>query len=148
MLKILYSLIIIFLLVLFFLFGIFTASILEPIIYAPSNYINESQIYFYEDKVCIDIINASLGNYAGTGSMRAVLDENSNGIKIPIKQTNINLGDIVTYKDGNDLIIHRVVDIKIKDSQTYYLMKGDRNSHVDGWINESQMVYKTIAIIY
>ncbi len=121
---------------------------------APSDYINESQIQIFDDKFCVEVPNTHLTSYTATNSMLSTLDDKSNGIEIPANQTQINVGDIVAYRssDKNEthLIAHRIIEIK-NDSQnkTIYLLKGDNNGFMaDGWINESQIVWKTISIIY
>jgi len=139
-----------------FLIGLYLGKV--DIRYAPSNYLNESQIHVYNDSVCIDLENPHLTSYANSGSMRPTLDENSNGIRIPVTdKIKVNLGDIITYKNNgifkseNDsqLIVHRVVGIRKVDDEEQYLMLGDNNKGIsDGWINRSQIIYKTIGIIY
>ena len=123
---------------------------------APSDYINRSQIEVYQDKFCVLVNDSRVMNYAATGSMIPVLNENANGIEIQANKSIINIGDIVAYEnDGkfehlNDssLIIHRVINKKIENGIIYYLMLGDNNFNVDGWINESRILWKTISIIY
>ena len=49
---------------------------------APFDFIKENQIQVFDDKIVINVENASLSRYAPTGSMLPVLDEGSNGIRI------------------------------------------------------------------
>lgn len=116
---------------------------------APSQTISRENIDVYDDRIVIMIDNASLGRYASTGSMKPVLDENSKGIRIkPKSESEIAVGDIVTYNRNGELIIHRVIE-KGKDSNgTYFVLKGDNNYSNDGKIRFSEIVYKTVGVLY
>jgi signal peptidase I len=120
---------------------------------APSDFIKEKDIKIYEDKIIIDISGASLSRYAPTGSMKPLLDEGSNGIRIvPSSEDEINIGDIITFKqnidENNYLIVHRVIE-KGEDLQgTYFITKGDNNSLNDGKVRFSEIKYLTIGILY
>jgi len=116
---------------------------------APSNYLNRSDIIIYSDKVCLNISNASVSNYADSGSMKNTLDENSNGIWIEITSPNdVHIGDIVSYSKGNDTIIHRVIGIENKSNETFFKLKGDNNNFPDPIVNYSQLKEKTIILVY
>ena len=116
---------------------------------APSDFIKESQIQVYEDKIVINLNGSSLSRYADTGSMKPILDENSNGIRImPENENQINVGDIITFKQGSDLIVHRVIEKGFDSQGTYFITKGDNNSISDGKIRFSQIRYKTIGILW
>ncbi len=116
---------------------------------APSNFIEKEQIEVYNDKVVINVKDASIGEYANTGSMKPVLDENSNGIRIkPLSEKDINVGDIISYKNGNRLIIHRVVDKGVDEEGVYFITKGDNNNYFDGKVRFKDVEYKTIGIIW
>lgn len=116
---------------------------------APGDWINEKQIEIQKDKIIINIENASLGRYAATGSMIPVLDDKSNGIRIiPQSEEEINIGDIISFEQRNNLIIHRVIE-KGKDEQgTYFITKGDNSPIVDGKIRFSQIKYVTIGVLW
>lgn len=116
---------------------------------APSDFLTEDQIQIFDDKIVINIQNAELSRYAATGSMKPILDENSNGIRvIPVSEEDINVGDIITFKQDNYLIIHRVIE-KGKDSNgTYFITRGDNNLISDEKIRFDDIKYKTIGILY
>ena len=87
---------------------------------APGNWIKEDQIHVYENIVVIDIEDASLSRYAPTGSMLPVLDKDSNGIRIvPESEEQIGIGDIITFEQDNQFIVHRVID-KGEDEKGVY----------------------------
>ena len=84
--------------------------------------------------------------------MKPLLDEGSNGIRIvPSSEDEINIGDIITFKqnidENNYLIVHRVIE-KGEDLQgTYFITKGDNNSLNDGKVRFSEIKYlKTVQI--
>lgn len=115
----------------------------------PFDFIKENQIEIYPDKVIIRVENASMGSYAPTGSMKPVLDSDSNGIRIvPKSENDIHLGDIISFQKNNELIIHRVVEKGIDGQGVYFITKGDNNSIDDGKIRFKQIKYLTIGIIW
>ena len=116
---------------------------------APSNWINENQIKIENNKITISIENASLSRYAATGSMKPVLDENSNGIRIvPESAEEIKVGDIVTFSKGNDLIVHRVIEKGEDEKGKWFITKGDNSEISDGKIYFSDIKYVTIGVLY
>jgi hypothetical protein len=116
---------------------------------APSNAIEEKDIRVYEDRIVISIDNAKISRYAPTGSMIPILDEHANGIKIvPADENEINVGDIITFRQGTDLIVHRVVQKGVDDQGIYFITKGDNNSVVDGKVRFDMIDSKTIGILY
>lgn len=116
---------------------------------APSDFIQEKDIKIYEDKIVIEVPGISLSRYAPTGSMIPVLDEGSNGIRIvPSSEEDINIGDIITFKQDSYLIVHRVVE-KGEDSKgVYFITKGDNNSLNDGKVRFKDIKYITIGVLY
>jgi len=116
---------------------------------APKDIIKENQIEIYDDKVVINVKGASMSHYAATGSMKPTFDENANGIRIvPSSEEEIQVGDIITYKSGEDLIVHRVIEIGKDSNGTYFIPKGDNNSISDGKIRFKDIKYITIAMIW
>jgi len=115
----------------------------------PGDDIKEEDIIITDDEIILKIKDCSISRYADTGSMLPVLDENSNGIRIPVySEKDINLGDIVTFKTKEGLIVHRVIEIG-EDSEGWYIMtKGDNNSISDGKIRFNQIKYKTIGVLW
>ena len=116
---------------------------------APSNFINEKDIKIYGDKIVIEVPGASLSRYAPTGSMKPVLDEGSNGIRVvPESENDIEIGDIITFRQDNFLIVHRVVDMGTDSEGTYFITKGDNNSITDGKVRFKDIKYITIGVIW
>ncbi len=116
---------------------------------APFDFVEENQIKIYNDKIVIDIKDASLSRYAPTGSMKPVLDQGSNGIRIvPKSKDEIHIGDIITFKQDNYLIVHRVIEIGSDVDGLYFITKGDNNSISDGKVRFEDIKYITIGVIW
>ncbi|MEM0465754.1 MAG: signal peptidase I [Candidatus Pacearchaeota archaeon] len=116
---------------------------------APFDHIKENQIEVYNDRVVIYVNNASMSKYAATGSMKPTFDENANGIRIvPKSPEDIHIGDIITYSDGKNLIVHRVIEIGEDSKGIYFITKGDNNTVSDGKIRFSDIKFITIGIIW
>lgn len=116
---------------------------------SPFDFVKEEQIQIYNDKIIIYIDDASLSRYAATGSMIPVLDKDSNGIRIkPKSEQDIHIGDIITFKQDNHLIVHRVIDKGTDEQGIYFITKGDNNSESDGKIRFNNIEYITIGVIW
>ena len=116
---------------------------------SPGDWIKDSQIHVYENAVVIDIENAGISRYAPTGSMKPILDENSNGIRIvPENPSQIEIGDIITFEQDGELIIHRVVDKGTDEDGVYFITQGDNNNITDGKVRFEDVRYVTIGILW
>ena len=115
----------------------------------PGDWIPKERIKIEKDRVIIYVENAKLSSYAPTGSMLPTLGENANGIKIvPTSPEEIKIGDIITFKRNNILMVHRVIS-KGEDSKgDYFVTKGDNNSETDGKVYWEDVESVTIALIY
>lgn len=123
--------------------------LLDYNIQAPRDWVDKNQIDVYEDFVVIRVPGASVSSYADTGSMRPVLDAGANGIRIvPESEDKIDIGDIVTFKQGNYLIVHRVVDKGTDQNGTYFVTKGDFNDIDDGKVRFEDIRYVTVGVIW
>lgn len=115
----------------------------------PYDYIDESQIEVYDEKIVINVAGASIGRYAPTGSMKPILDHNSNGIRvIPENEDDIHVGDIISFELKDSLIIHRVIDKGSDSKGAYFITKGDNNQVSDGKIRFEQIKYKTVGVLW
>lgn len=116
---------------------------------SPSDWITEDQIKVGRNEVTIDLKGATISRYADTNSMDPVLDENSNGIEIPArKPSQIQEGDIITYKMDQELIVHRVKEIGNDKKGWYCIPKGDNNRSSDDKIRFEDIEYITVGILY
>lgn len=116
---------------------------------APGDWIAKDSIHVYENAIVIDIDDASLSEYAPSGSMKPTLDKDSNGIRIiPKSDEQIKIGDIITFEKENDLIVHRVIEKGQDENGTWFITQGDNNSGDDGKIRFSDIRYVTIGVLY
>lgn len=116
---------------------------------SPSDHITNDQITVYPDEIVIKVPGAAISNYAPTGSMLPVLNEYANGIRIkPKSADDIKVGDIISFKRDNSLIVHRVIKKDVDEQGVYFITKGDNNGLNDGKVRFDQVEYLTIGIIY
>lgn len=116
---------------------------------SPSDYVKESDIQIFKDRIVIFVDGASLSSYAPTGSMKPMFDAESNGIRIkPLSEDDINIGDIISFKKNNILIVHRVIEKNLDEEGIYFITKGDNNLLNDGKVRFKDIEYKTIGILY
>ena len=73
-----------------------------------------------------------------TGSMEPNI--NMGELIIVKENKEYNLGDVITYYDGNVFITHRVID----KSENVYLTKGDMNNEYDEKVNYGNIIGKVI----
>ncbi len=152
--------------ILVFLMGFITAHILSlgplfvearaPEQYSPSDWINESQIHVYSDKVLINVSGAEWAKFADTNSMDPFLDKGANALQLkPTSAEEIHLGDVISYHRFNpktleeEHIIHRVVFKGEDEDGVYFVAKGDNNPVSDpGKIRFEDIDRVLFAIIY
>ena len=115
----------------------------------PSNHVDEENIIIMSDRIILKIPNATLSNYKDTGSMGPFLNSGANGIRIvPSSEEAINVGDIVSYRVGDFLVVHRVVEKGNDGDGVYFIVQGDNNLISDGKIRFSDIEYVTVGIIW
>ncbi len=121
----------------------------EKTLSAPYDFIKEDQIIAYENKIVLEIENYSLSRYAPSKSMVPVLDSGANGIGIkPKSEDDLHVGDIITFKQGDNLIVHRIVEKGLDEDGWFFITKGDNNNITDGKIRFSQIDSVLVALIY
>jgi len=77
-----------------------------------------------------------------TGSMHGTIEA---GDWIIIKNSrDVNIGDIVTYRHGNDFVTHRIIE----SYKGTYVTKGDANNAKDDPIDQSQIVGRVVKILH
>jgi signal peptidase I len=99
---------------------------------SPQDWISQSDILVYNDRVEINLEGAKWATFADTNSMDPFLDEGANAIQVtPKRPEDLAIGDIITYDYNGRKIIHRIVDIQ-QDSLGYkFTVKGDNNAAPD-----------------
>jgi len=122
----------------------------SPEIDSPGDWIKENQINVYNDKVTLDIEKATWAKFTNTNSMDPFIDEGSNAIEIlPEDPEKINVGDVISYRSKDKIIIHRVID-KGKDLDgIYYIVKGDNNTFSDPYkVRYNDVKGVVVVVIY
>ena len=73
----------------------------------------------------------ALSNFRGN-SMRPTLTEGMQILVEKIESKDVKLADIILYRRGNSMVVHRVIRILQKDSRRVFITKADAHSyHVD-----------------
>jgi signal peptidase I len=87
--------------------------------------------------VSIGIIWFSVGIFPvypsviATGSMQPLIDPGDVILVKKIDRNDVQIGEVIQFKDGDIDISHRVIDIIEKEGKTLYVTKGDNNSVED-----------------
>jgi len=118
--------------------------------YSPSDRISENDIEVYDNKIVINLQDATWAKYADTNSMDPVLDKGANGIEIkPSFESQLKIGDIISYKSGSGLIVHRITKTGYDKDGWYAITKGDNNAIEDpAKVRFSQINGVLVALIY
>ncbi|MGV8150794.1 MAG: hypothetical protein ACP5NV_03650 [Candidatus Woesearchaeota archaeon] len=112
-----------------------------PALIAPENIIIDG------NRIIITLENSSLSVFADTSSMLPIINHNTKAIQI--KPDVLNIGDIISYEEGEDIIIHRIVDIGTDSEGIYYITKGDNNNAVDPIkVRYDNIRGKVVVLIY
>jgi len=115
----------------------------------PGDFLINKDVLVYSDEIVVKIPNARLANYKDTGSMIPVLGAGMNGIIVsPESEEDINIGDIVSFWKGGDIVVHRVVEKEVDALGTYFITKGDRNDFNDGKIRFEEIEGLLVGVIY
>ncbi len=117
---------------------------------SPSNYILQDQVRVFNTHVTLDIENVKWAKFKDTGSMLPIINKDSFALQIePQCPRDINVGDIVSYKRNEDIIIHRVVHAGEDHEGPYFVLRGDNNPVNDpGKVRCEQIDRKVIGILY
>lgn len=95
---------------------------------SPHDRIKPAQIKVYDDKIVLEIKKSFLVSFAPTKSMDPVLDVEANAIEIkPESPEDIFVGDIIAYQNGDEVIVHRVIEVGYDENGWFAITKGDNN---------------------
>ncbi len=121
-----------------------------PELSSPSDWINEKQIKVYDNKVVIDLLSPIWAKFTDTNSMDPFIDENSHAIEVlPSDLNSINAGDVISYQEGSNIFIHRVISKGTDNEGIYFVVKGDNISLRDFLkIRSNQVRGVVVAVIY
>jgi signal peptidase I len=116
---------------------------------SPSDFIKEDQISFEDGKIIISLDHAVLSRYTNSESMLPILGKDSTGIGIkPNSSDEINVGDIVSFKQDNQIIVHRIIEKGIDKEGVYFITKGDNSNEKDNMIRFKDIDSVLVAILY
>lgn len=124
-------------------------------IYSPTNtasppeIISKDKVLVKDNEIILYINNATLSQYYNTNSMYPTLDKNTKGIKIvPKDEKEIKVGSIISFREGEKTIAHRVIKIGEDGNGAYFITKGDNNSFEDKKIRFENIEYLLVGIIF
>lgn len=81
-------------------------------------------------------------------SMKPVLSINDIVIVKKIDTNELKVGDIISFKDGNSIVTHRINEVVIDNNEKSFITKGDNNNTVDSDIISTNLIEgKVISII-
>jgi len=116
---------------------------------APSDWVAEDDIVVLDDRIILRIADATVSNYAATGSMRPLFDIGANGIRVvPSNEGEIGVGDIVSFRKFGRLVVHRVVEKGVDSEGVYFVTKGDNNFVGDGKVRFEEIEFVTVGVIF
>ncbi len=119
---------------------------------APKDRITEDQIRMSDGTIVIKLAGATIGKLEDTGSMKPLLDANSNTLMIkPERAEDIKEGDIIAYhsEEAAGLVVHRVVKRGIDENGWFAIAKGDNSKANDTQkVRFSQIKYVVVGILY
>ena len=115
----------------------------------PSDWVHNDNIFVFDDEIVLKIENATISTYEPTGSMEPVLGTGASGIRIvPRSESQINTGDIISFRQDGELIVHRVIEKGFNDNGVYFITKGDNNGFSDEKIRFEDIEYVTVGVIW
>lgn len=117
---------------------------------SPSDWIKQEQIRVSKNGVVLNVRNPFWAEFANTNSMDPFIDEQANAIEIsPKDPAAINIGDVISYKSEQEMIIHRVIQKSMDEQGIYFIVKGDNNPIADPVkVRFSDIQGVVVAVIY
>jgi signal peptidase len=80
-----------------------------------------------------------------TGSMTPAIAPGDMIISKEVMPLSINVGDVITYKENDTIITHRVIEKKEENENYVFITKGDANNIKDeNYIKENQIIGKIV----
>ncbi|MFH1787571.1 MAG: signal peptidase I [archaeon] len=115
---------------------------------APHDFISEENIIANSEGIILEIKNYTISKYSSE-SMIPVFDSGANGIGIkPKNEEEVHVGDIITFRQSENLIVHRVVEKGFDEEGIFFITKGDNNDLTDGKVRFSEIDSVLVALIY
>jgi len=121
----------------------------ENRIVAPHDFISEENIKIYPDKIVLEIENYTISKYSNSTSMIPVFDSGANGVGIkPKSEDELHVGDIITFRQNETLIVHRIIEVGMDGEGWFCITKGDSNNFRDEKVRFSEVDSVLVALIY
>jgi hypothetical protein len=124
----------------------------QSLLDTPADRVSEKDIHVFDDKIILDIKNASWASFTPTHSMEPLLSEKAHGIEVkPTSSSNLEVGDVISYNSDftTGLVIHRIIETGYDDKGWYAIVKGDNNSEQDpGKVRFDDINGVLIGVIY
>jgi len=118
----------------------------------PADRVAENQIHVYDDRIILDVRNASWASFTPTKSMEPLISEKAHGIELkPKSPSDLKIGDVISYNSEftTGIVIHRIIKTGFDEQGWYAVVKGDNNAEQDpGKVRFEQVNGVLIGIIY
>lgn len=75
-----------------------------------------------------------------TGSMRPSLNPGDIVIVKDVDSNNLRKGDVITFKDGQVLVTHRIDEVVTENGEVFFRTKGDANNTTDSELVDSEQI--------
>ncbi len=75
-----------------------------------------------------------------SGSMQPYLDIGDIVIVKNAKEEDLKIGDVISYREGKDVITHRIKEINIQNDEKLYVTRGDNNNTDDSNLVKYEMI--------
>ena len=126
-----------------------TGFVVSEKVYEPYDFMKEEMISANSEGVFLKIDNAVFSRFADSGSMSPVLGKDATGIGFkPLNEEDIHVGDIVSFWQEEQLIVHRVIEKGIDSEGVYFVTQGDNNFSSDGKVRFLQIDSVIVAVVY
>ena len=130
-------------------FGGITGFFVEDKNPVPSDFISEKDIIADNDSITFFIDNPVLSRYENSESMAPFLGKGATGVGFkPESSEDIRVGDVVSFWQDGNIIVHRVIEKGIDKQGVYFITKGDDNYINDGKIRFEEIDSVLVAVIY
>jgi len=99
---------------------------------SPADRISREQVKVFSDRIILNISNATWAQFLDTNSMDPVLNSGAMSIEVvPDSPSDIQVGDIISYRQDDYYIVHRVIETGYDDSGWFCRTKGDNSPWPD-----------------
>jgi hypothetical protein len=121
---------------------------------SPSDRLKQSDVHVTNSRVVIDAVPGRVFEsavFTNTNSMDPLIDDGSQALQIvPLSESEIKVGDIISYDSGKyGIIIHRVINIGKDGDGWYAIVKGDNNPAPDPFkVRFNQIRRVLVGVLY